>query len=352
VPFAVAAAFVLARLPDLVRGRAPLSRVLPAVGNAWWSLGPAAVLCLTGVPEAAAPLAGVVALALVAQFAVDLAVSWVRERLDCGVRLPELLREMSSAYAVDAALTPAGLLAAIVAREEPAAGLLLVPLLGVLSVFSRERQARMRQFIELNDAYRGVAVVLGEVVEADDQYTGEHCKDVVTLALDVAERLGLDPQARRNLEFGALLHDVGKVVIPKDIINKPGRLDEEEWAIIRTHTIEGQRMLDRVGGFMSEVGLIVRSHHERWDGTGYPDRLAGTEIPIEARIIACCDTYNAMTTTRAYRPALSLVEARAELESCAGSQFDPVIASAVLEVVDRGGYRPSAAPQGALEPVA
>ena len=100
----------------------------------------------------------------------------------------------------------------------------------------------------------------------------------------------------RNLEFGALLHDVGKVAIPKEIINKPGKLDPHEWEIIKTHTVEGQRMLDQVGGFMSDVGRIVRSHHERWDGGGYPDGLAGEAIPIEARIISACDTWNAMTT--------------------------------------------------------
>ena len=102
----------------------------------------------------------------------------------------------------------------------------------------------------------------------------------------VAERLGLDERARRNVEFGALLHDVGKVAIPKEIINKPGPLDDAEWEIMRTHTIEGQRMLDRVGGFMREVGLIVRGSHERFDGGGYPDGLAGEAIPFEARIIS------------------------------------------------------------------
>ena len=119
--------------------------------------------------------------------------------------------------------------------------------------------------------------------------------------MEVGEAIGLDPIRRRNLEFGALLHDVGKVTIPKHIINKPGKLDAAEWAIVKTHTVEGQRMLDRVGGFMSDVGLIVRSHHERWDGCGYPDGLSGERIPLEARIVCCCDAWSAMTTTRSYR---------------------------------------------------
>ncbi len=101
------------------------------------------------------------------------------------------------------------------------------------------------------------------MVEADDSYTGGHCKSVVRLALDVADELGLDADARRNVEFGALLHDVGKIAVPNEIINKPGELDEREWAIIKTHTIEGQRMLEKIGGFMCEIGLIVCCSHER-----------------------------------------------------------------------------------------
>jgi len=149
-----------------------------------------------------------------------------------------------------------------------------------------------------DDAYRGTALLLGDVVEADDTYTGEHCKDVVHLALDVARELKLDGEQQRTLEFGALLHDIGKIAVPKEIVNKPGKLDPQEWEIIKTHTVEGQRMLERVGGFMGNVGQIVRSHHERWDGHGYPDGLAGAEIPFAARIISCCDAFNAMTTDR------------------------------------------------------
>jgi putative nucleotidyltransferase with HDIG domain len=187
--------------------------------------------------------------------------------------------------------------------------------------------------MELKNAYQGTALVLGDVVEADDGYTGEHCKGVVRLALAVGEHLDLDPDQRRNLEFGALLHDVGKVAIPKAIINKPGRLDPHEWTIIKTHTIEGQRMLDRVGGFMRTVGLIVRSHHERWDGGGYPDGLSGEGIPLESRIIACCDSWNAMRTTRPYRKALPHDVAVQELLDNAGRQFDPRIVEALLTVV-------------------
>jgi HD-GYP domain-containing protein (c-di-GMP phosphodiesterase class II) len=142
----------------------------------------------------------------------------------------------------------------------------------------------------------------------------------------------------RNLEFSALLHDVGKVAIPKEIINKPGKLDPREWDIIKTHTTEGQKMLDRIGGFMGDVGRIVRSHHERWDGGGYPDGLAGEEIPIEARIVTACDSYSAMTTTRSYREAMPRVAAIAELRAHAGTQFDPVVVDALLATIERDDH--------------
>jgi HD-GYP domain-containing protein (c-di-GMP phosphodiesterase class II) len=110
-------------------------------------------------------------------------------------------------------------------------------------------------------------------------------------------------------------------------------LNDAEWEIMRSHTVAGQRMLDRVGGFMREVGAVVRGSHERWDGGGYPDGLAGEAIPLEARIIATCDAYNAMTTTRPYREALPAAAAAAELVRCAGTQFDPAVVEALLTIV-------------------
>jgi HD-GYP domain-containing protein (c-di-GMP phosphodiesterase class II) len=187
--------------------------------------------------------------------------------------------------------------------------------------------------LELNDAYRGTALVLGDVVEADDGYTGMHCKGVVALAICVGEALGLGPDRQRNLEFAALLHDVGKISIPKEIINKPGKLDADEWLLVKTHTVAGQQLLDRIGGFMHEVGRIVRSHHERWDGGGYPDGLAGEAIPLQARIIACCDSWDAMRTDRPYRKALPEDQAVAELTANAGLQFDPRIVEALLGII-------------------
>ena len=161
--------------------------------------------------------------------------------------------------------------------------------------------ARIDHALELSHAYRGTALLLGDVVEADDSYTGSHSRDVVSLSVAVADELRLDARARRDAEFVALLHDVGKIRIPNEIINKPGPLTPEERALVETHTIIGEEMLDKVGGVLGKVGHLVRSCHERYDGGGYPDGLAGERIPLVARIVCCCDAYNAITTDRPYR---------------------------------------------------
>jgi putative nucleotidyltransferase with HDIG domain len=159
-----------------------------------------------------------------------------------------------------------------------------------------------------------------------------HSRDVVSLAVAVASQLGLDARAIRDTEFAALLHDIGKIAVPKEIINKSGPLTEEEWAVMRTHTIEGQRMLDQVGGALGRVGVIVRASHERWDGCGYPDGLAGEEIPVEARIVGVCDAFHAMTSDRSYPRALPVHVAGEELQRCAGTQFDAAVVAALLDV--------------------
>ena len=118
------------------------------------------------------------------------------------------------------------------------------------------------------------------MISDDDEYTGEHSYGVIALALQIADEMGLDEDERRLVEFGALLHDVGKIGVPKEIINKAGPLDDEEWAIMKQHTVYGQQMLDKVGGSMTDVGVVVRASHERWDGKGYPDGTAGEDVPL------------------------------------------------------------------------
>jgi putative nucleotidyltransferase with HDIG domain len=344
-PIAVVLALALARMPEVLKGEVGAAKLLRTPGNAWFTIGPAAVFALAGVePSAAAALLLVAALA--AQFAFDFLISTLRFAIERGASIASQLQD-SWVYAIDAALSGVALVVAEYMHTTAWAAASLIPLLGVLAVFAQERHRHLEGLLELNSAYRGTALVLGDVVEATDDYTGEHCKGVVALALAVGERLELDAAQLRNLEFGALLHDVGKIAIPNEIINKPGKLDAREWTIIRTHTIEGQRLLDRVGGFMREVGLIVRSHHERWDGGGYPDGLAGDQIPLEARIIACCDSWNAMRTDRAYRKALPHETALGELLSGSGTQFDPTVVEAVLETVALPAPAPIELPVGA-----
>jgi HD-GYP domain-containing protein (c-di-GMP phosphodiesterase class II) len=334
-PAAVASGFVLAGLPDVARRRLPAGRLAFRLGDSWFSLGPALVLVLHGAGAARIADWWLYLAALGAQFAFDFAASWARDTLHGDAPSPgEQFVEARWVYTVDALLSSVGLLVAFAAAGRPALTVLILPLAALISMFAAERRTRLDHVIELSQAYRGTALVLGDVIEADDAYTGDHTHGVVALALEVAADMGLDAAGRQRVEFGALLHDVGKIAIPKAIINKPGPLDDEEWALIRTHTVEGQRLLDRVGGLMRDVGLVVRASHERWDGGGYPDGLAGEEIPLEARIVACCDSFNAMTTTRSYRRAMSVDAAIEECRACAGTQFDPTVVDALIRVVD------------------
>ncbi len=333
-PLLVVGALILARLPEYLTRRSHHDRALLALGDSWYAVGPSLVLAIAqpGVP--AVEHWPIYAAALLAQFAFDTGSFMVRNWLALGVP-PRLTSQlMSWIQVVDVLLSPLGLVGAIATRSVPYAFLLAMPLLALLAVFARERRARIDHALELSRAYRGTALLLGEVVEADDAYTGEHSRGVVELALGVADALGLDDVKRRNVEFGALLHDIGKIAVPNEIINKPGPLDDDEWAVMKRHTIVGQELLERVGGALRDVALVVRCSHERFDGSGYPDGLAGEAIPIESRIVSCCDAYSAMTTDRSYRKAMSLADAVAELRRCAGTDFDPAVVAALLALVE------------------
>jgi HD-GYP domain-containing protein (c-di-GMP phosphodiesterase class II) len=236
-------------------------------------------------------------------------------------------------YLTDAALSCAGLQLAALGVSRPGLVLLELPLIGLLGMFARERSQRIEGTLALSSAYRGTALLLEDVLEGDDEYTGVHSRAVVDLSLAVTDRMGLRANARQRVEFGALLHDVGKIREPKEILHKTGPLNEAEWAMMRLHTIYGEEMLRQVGGTLAGVGEVVRATHERWDGAGYPDGLSGEAIPIEARIIAACDAYNAMTTDRPYRSRMSTAEATAELERCGGNQFDPAVVVALVEEI-------------------
>jgi putative nucleotidyltransferase with HDIG domain len=335
VPAAVGLTVLAGRIPDVLRGTHHPARLLVCLNDAWYAVAPALVVlaCAPGRPTLAT--FPVLIAALVAQVAGDGLVSSARMAA-VGVAPRSQARELLGCWLVDALLAPVGFAAAIAASATGVvAALLVLPLGLLLRWFAREREARLGQALVLSETYRRIALLLGDVIGDDDEYTGDHSAGVVALAVDVAAELGLDEHHRQLTELGALLHDVGKIQVPKGIINKPGPLDDAEWAVMRTHTVLGQDMLDRVGGWLADVGVVVRASHERWDGGGYPDGLAGEEIPMAARIVACCDAFSAMTTDRSYRPARPVGEALAELRACAGTHFDPGVAEATCIVVER-----------------
>jgi putative nucleotidyltransferase with HDIG domain len=331
VPAAVVAAFLLRAVFTRPFPLRTPSRVLRQFPTALHAIGPVLVLAAAhGLPLRWSAWPVYVG-ALAAQFGADFAYSaW--HAVATGVPVRDVARYAGLAYAVDAALAPLALALAFTSTTHPLYVLVVFPLIGLLSYFARERQQRIDNALELSDAYRGTAFLLGDVVEADDAYTGSHSRHVVDLVLSVAGELGLSAADRRAAEFTALLHDVGKIRIPSEIINKPGPLDADERALMETHTVEGERMLNQVGGLIGHVGKLVRSCHEHWDGRGYPDRLVGSQIPLIARIVCACDAYSAMTTDRPYRAARTRAEALAELARCAGSHFDPDVVAAILKL--------------------
>jgi len=333
VPLFAAAGYVLGLMPDVVRGRVARDRLLVRIPDAWHAVGPALVFAVAGVDSVDWHDAWLYVIAFGAQIVFDALAAISRDWLVLGVPPRIQFAVLTRVYLIDALLTPIGLLAAYAAAGAPYRALLVIPLVAVLAIFAEERRANVENALELSNAYRGTALLLGDVLEDKDAYTASHSHGVVSLSLEVADRLRLDPAARRRVEFGALLHDIGKIAVPAEIINKPGPLDDEEWAVMKLHTVEGQHMLDRIGGVLGEVGLVVRCSHEHWDGSGYPDGLAAHDIPVESRIVCACDALSAMTTDRSYRKAMSVRAARDELVRYSGRQFDPEVIAALLEVL-------------------
>lgn len=337
VPLLIAAAGALALVPDFAKGSWSRDRWLNPMADCWPYLVPVLVLAALapGPPELGS--VEVYALALVAQLATDFAQTTLRNRLLDRVPLRELAAGFAGSARVEAILSPLALVATLVAAEEPIVlFVVIVPLVWLLDNFAKDRWARYAAALELNKAYRGTVMLLSDVLEFEDEYTAQHSRSVVDLANAVADELEVGSTHRQELEFAAMLHDVGKISIPKEILNKPTSLSDHEFELIKHHTIEGQFMLDRVGGLLGRVGVIVRSCHERWDGNGYPDGLAGEQIPLASRIVFACDAYNAMTTDRPYREAMPREEAVAELIANAGAQFDPRVVTALTRVLERG----------------
>ena len=179
---------------------------------------------------------------------------------------------------------------------------------------------------------------LAEALEVKDPYTRGHSVRVSHYSSVIAKEMRLGGELLRRIELGGHVHDIGKIGVREDVLNKPGKLTNDEYRHIMTHPMVGWKILAPLLGDMPEALNIVRSHHERFDGRGIPDGLAGTNIPIEARIAAAADSFDAMTSDRPYRPGLSMEEALTEIVRCSGSQFDPRIVDAVVSAVDAGRF--------------
>jgi ribonuclease P protein subunit RPR2 len=197
-------------------------------------------------------------------------------------------------------------------------------------VFKQERTRAQ----ELQRSYTATVSALSNAVEARDAYTGRHAERVSAYGMELARVLGLPLEDVPRLQFGFLLHDIGKVAVPDAILYKPEALTDEERALMEQHPLVGAEIVGRVE-FLSGAVDVVRSHHERWDGTGYPDGLAGEAIPLAARVFAVADVLDALTTTRPYRPASSLTVAREMITAASGTQFDPRVIEAFNSIEDR-----------------
>ncbi|MDQ3066276.1 MAG: diguanylate cyclase [Actinomycetota bacterium] len=206
-------------------------------------------------------------------------------------------------------------------------------LVGGLAHQAKLAIANASSFEGLERTFLSTVEALANALEARDEYTSSHARWITDTALRVGEELGLDGETLKRLELGALFHDIGKIGIPNSVLLKPGPLTDDERALIETHPELGAKIIGPIDQLQDVCG-IVRACHERWDGEGYPDKKAGEEIPLEARIIFACDAFHAMTTDRPYRRALPPEEALRRLEAAAGTQFDPQVVGVCLRVLD------------------
>jgi ribonuclease P protein subunit RPR2 len=186
---------------------------------------------------------------------------------------------------------------------------------------------------ELRRSYMATVRALSNAVEARDAYTGKHAERVTAYGMEIARALGMQFSDEPEIEFGFLLHDVGKVAIPDAILYKPDSLTAEERALMARHPVIGAEIISGID-FLGDAALVVRSHHERWDGRGYPDGLAGEDIPLVARVFAVADVLDALTSDRPYRPASPLSVAREMIVCASGTQFDPGVVEAFIAISD------------------
>jgi putative two-component system response regulator len=201
----------------------------------------------------------------------------------------------------------------------------------------RARLDRSRQLLltQLQHSYQASLTVLANAIELRDPYTRGHVERVAAYALAIATHMGWHASQLEGLRFGGILHDVGKIHVREQTLNKPGSLSDDEWSEMKQHPIVGAGLIRDIT-YLAPALPIIRHHHEQWDGRGYPDKLKGEEIPVEARIMAVADSFDAMTTTRPYRPALSLRDAFNEILQATSIRYDPKVVAAFQQAWDAG----------------
>ncbi len=203
------------------------------------------------------------------------------------------------------------------------------------AIRSRLARSRQLQMAQLQQAYRASLTMMANAIEVRNEYTRRHVERVTSYALLLAENLGWQGRRLEHLRFGAILHDIGKIFIRESILTKKEPLNEEEWDEIKQHPANGAGLIREIP-YLAPAIPVVRHHHERWDGQGYPDRLAGEAIPLEARLVAVADGFDAMTTSRPYHPTYPLERAQAEILECSGTQYDPLVVSVFQNVWENG----------------
>ena len=192
-----------------------------------------------------------------------------------------------------------------------------------------------RQAEKIRTSFLSAIATLSHALEAKDKYTSGHSQRVADIAVAIARMMGLPEEDVEKIRLSGLVHDVGKIGVGESVLNKPSRLTDEEFQHVQKHPEIGEHILAPIAGD-EEILRLVRSHHERYNGSGYPDRLRDTQIPLGARILAVADAYEAMTSERPYRPAMPIKEATDEIQRCAGTQFDPVVVTAFFKAVTAG----------------
>ena len=198
----------------------------------------------------------------------------------------------------------------------------------------RQTQIAEQRLMMSERLFDETVLALAQTIDAKDKYTQGHSQRVANYSVEIAKLAGESPMRQREIYCMGLLHDIGKIGVPSAIINKPSRLTDEEYEIIKSHTTIGYDILKKIEQF-PQLAIGARSHHERWDGRGYPDGLKGLEIPLEARMIAVADAYDAMTSRRSYRNAMEQLRVRKEIERGKETQFDPKFADIMLTMIDR-----------------